>query len=48
MLEWEGNMVDRKYKVQTIISKVEIDFTMVESADIIKTESNFYFRMKDI
>ena len=36
MLDLEGNIIENKDKVQILISKVEIDSTIVASVDISK------------
>ena len=41
MLDWEGNMVERRDWAQILLSEVEIDSTIVSSAKISKLETKF-------
>jgi hypothetical protein len=49
MLDWEGNMVEKRDRVQILLSEVEIDSTMVSSAEISKLETEIIDeRMSDL
>ena len=41
MLDWEGNMIEKKYHVQILLSEIEEDSAMVSSAIISAAETKF-------
>ena len=41
MVAWEGNTVEKKYRVKILLSKVELDSTIVASTYISKLQSRF-------
>jgi hypothetical protein len=41
MLDWEGNMVEKKDRRKILLSEIEIDSTMVAPAEICKLEASF-------
>ena len=41
MLDWEGNMVEKKDRMQILLSEVEIDAMTISSAQISKLETKF-------
>ena len=42
MLDWELNMAEKKDKANVLLSEVEVDFKMLESAEISKTRIQIY------
>jgi hypothetical protein len=45
MLDWEGNMVEKQYRKQILLSEVESDTTMAAAATISKVESQAVDRL---